>query len=118
MKPPAAPATAEGCLPKPLGGDGTASLEGDGRSEPAELLLEVLVAAQYVAGAIHYGSALGRQARQHQRCPAPQVRRLHDGTGEGSGALDEGAVPAEEVYAGVHPVELLGHLKPVLVDVL
>src|SRR5215211_5560535 len=106
----------DGC--RVLREDRGAGLEGDGGPQSAEFLFEVLVAAQYVPGAVHDRSAVGHQARQHQSRPAAQVRGLHDGSREPSGATDQGPVSAEEVYAGVHPVELLGDLEPVLVDVL
>src|SRR5215207_4900968 len=101
-----------------LGRDRGAGFEGDGCAEPGELLLEVLVAPQYMPGAVHYRGALGHQARHHQGRPAPQVRRLHDRPREAPRPPDERPVPAEEVYTRVHPVQLLGDLEPVLVDVL
>src|SRR5215210_9536467 len=103
---------------KKLRGDGATGLEGHGRAEPRELLLEVLVAAQHVAGAVHDRGSLGHEPSEHQRRPASQIGRLDDGPREVAWTLDEGAMPAEEVYSGVHPVELLGDLEPVLVDVL
>src|SRR5215210_8189399 len=62
--------------------DRGAGLEGDGGSQAAELLFEVLVAAQYMPGAVHDRGAVGHQARQHQGRSAAQVRRLHDGPRE------------------------------------
>ena len=46
-------------------GYGGAGLEGDGGTQPAEFLFEVLVAAQYVPGGVHDSGAIGYQAREY-----------------------------------------------------
>src|SRR5215208_5545898 len=98
--------------------DGGAGFEGDGGAEPGELLLEVLVAPQDVVRAVHDRRALGHQSCHHEGRSSAQVRRLHDGPRESARTPDQGPVTAEKVYPCIEAVELLGHLEPVLVDVL
>src|SRR3712207_3914921 len=100
------------------GPEGGARVEGYGGPEVRELLLEELVAAQDVRGSLDNGGPFGGEAGHHEGGAAPEVGGLHDRPLQRARAAHEGAVAAEEVYPGVHAVQLLCDLQAVLVDVL